>query len=69
MIVNLINGLPTLRAYDKIDFYKNLFIKDVEKAANATFTFIVSLRWLGIRLDGVMVLFNIAIAIIALSFK
>lgn len=45
------------------------FITSLEKAANATFCFVISNRWLAIRLDFVVLFFSISIAAFAVGFR
>ena len=53
----VINGLISIRAYRKLDFFKSQFMNEAELSANVTFTYIIANRWLGFRMElGIMVL-------------
>jgi len=65
----VIQGLVTLRAFDKLDYFKQDFNNTVEKCANATFCFSLTNRWVGLRLDLVCVMFTIATTAVAFLQK
>src|SRR5438105_10291780 len=65
----LINGLVTLRVFNKLDYFRVDFMKNVEKAANATFCFLIVNRWLSIRFDMACLLFSISTAIICMAMR
>jgi len=65
----VVNGLVSLRANKKVDFFRINFIYNLEKGANATFCYNVANRWLGVRLDLTCLLFSSAAVIFAISFK
>lgn len=47
----VVNGLVSLRASDKIDYFRKDFINNLESGANATFCYVIANRWIGFRLD------------------
>ena len=63
------NGLVTLRAYRKFDFFRINFMEAVEKSANSTFGFLVANRWLGVRLDGLCIFFGVCATAFAVFMK
>lgn len=63
------NGLISFRAFRQTSFMRKEFITSLEKAANATFCFVISNRWLAIRLDFVVLFFSISIAAFAVGFR
>lgn len=65
----VIQGLVTLRAFDKLAYFKQDFNNTLEKCANATFCFSLTNRWVGLRLDLVCVLITIATTGIAFLQK
>lgn len=65
----VVNGLITLRAYKKIDFFKIDFENNLEKGANVTFCNQMTNRWLGIRVDSVVLVFGMATATMAIVMK
>jgi len=57
----VLNGMISIRAYDQLDFFKAQFMNEAELSANVTFTYILTNRWLGFRMDfGIMALSLIA---------
>jgi len=58
----VINGMVSLRAYRKFDFFREQFMEAIEKSANSTFCYIVANRWVGVRLDSFCIVFGIATA-------
>ena len=63
------NGLVTFRAYGKTKFYKQVFLINVEKGANATYSNAIIQRWLSFRLDLTIMFFSISTAIFVVAFK
>ena len=47
----IINGLVTVRASDKIAFFKQEFMQNLELSSNATFCNVLANRWISIRFD------------------
>lgn len=59
----VLNGMISIRAYDQLDFFKAQFLNESELSCNVTFTYVVTNRWLGFRMDfGIMALSLIASA-------
>lgn len=63
----VVQGLVTLRQFDKVRYFKQDFNNTLEKCANATFCYFSSNRWLGIRLDLICAVFLIATTAIAFA--
>ena len=53
----IINGLVTVRACNKIGYFKQGFLQNLELSANATFCNAVAGRWIAIRFDLLVALF------------
>lgn len=47
----VLNGLVTIRAYKKIDYFNVHCMVENEKSANVTFTYMIANRWIGVRFD------------------
>ena len=47
----VVNGLVSVRCYQREQFFRQQFIDDVEKSTNITFCFYAVNRWMGIWLD------------------
>ena len=47
----VINGLVSLRAADKIKYFRQDFISNLKFSTNASFCYVIAGRWIGIRLD------------------
>lgn len=52
----VLNGLVTIRAYRKIDYFNVNCMVENEKSANVTFTYMIANRWIGVRFDMAVVL-------------
>lgn len=65
----MVNGLVTIRAYDKIKFFKAQFMNEAELSANVTFTFVVMNRWLVLRLDLGIICLSLTAAACCIGFK
>ena len=63
----VIQGLVTLRAFNKFDHFKQDFSNVVEKCANATFMFNICNRWIGIRVEIISAVFSVATTAIAFA--
>jgi len=65
----VINGLVTIRAYGKENYFETSYMVENEKSANVTYTYFLVSRVLGVRLD-VMCMFVVSsTAIMCLMFK
>ena len=60
----VVNGIVSLRAADKFAYFRQDFINNLELGCNATFSYVISNRWISIRLDIICALF---ISVICLS--
>lgn len=56
-IALIINGMVSLRAADKIRYFRQDFVNQLQLGTNATFCYVVANRWIGIRLDVICVVF------------
>jgi len=65
----VVNGLVTLRAFNKISYFKQDFSNDLEKCANVTFCYIVANRWMGVRFDTICSLFIGATCLLSILMK
>ena len=65
----IINGLISIRAYDKLDFFRKQFMNEAELSANVTFTYIVTNRWLGFRFDMGIVILTLTASVFCIVFK
>lgn len=61
----LVNGLVTLRVHDKIGFFKEDFLRNIDKGGNVTFCYITASRWMGTRFDLICACFAASTAIFA----
>ena len=65
----VIQGLVTLRAFDRVGYFKQDFNNTLEKCANATFVFNSTSRWVSLRLDMICVVFSVATIAIGFAQK
>ena len=68
-LVTRLYGLTTLRAYGKDELMRKEFIENIEKSANATFCFVITNRWLALRIDLISLFFIISVAAFSIAFK
>ena len=66
-IQHLMVGLVTIRAYEKTDFFKNIFVKNLDRSCNAYFFFTVMCRMMALYLDFGCLIFTGVVAIITLT--
>lgn len=64
-----VNGLVTLRSYRQFDFFNYQFMNALEKSANSTFCFNLANRWVGARLDTLVVFFAVSTCALAILLK
>jgi hypothetical protein len=65
----VVNGIVSLRAYKKTDFFYIGFDEANRKCANVTFCYSVSNRWLALRLDMACLIFTSTVIILGLVQK
>jgi hypothetical protein len=65
----VLNGLVTIRAYKKIDYFNVNCMVENEKSANVTFTYMLANRWIGVRFDGAVVIITGIAAIFCMAFR
>jgi hypothetical protein len=64
-----VNGLVTVRSYRKFDHFEYLFMDALEKSANSTFCFNMANRWVGARLDNLVVVFGVSTCAFSVLLK
>ena len=63
---HIVIGLVSVRAYERIDHFRNKFIDDLEKSCNVTFTYFTVNRLMGFMLDFSCLSFTAAVTIFTL---
>ena len=63
------DGLVTMRAYDKVKFFKTQFINESDMSANVSFSYYSTNRWLGFRFDMAVMFMSIVTVITCVMFK
>lgn len=63
----IVNGLVSVRCYQREKFFRTLFIDDIEKSTNITFCFYAVNRWMGTWLDHICLILNISVIMFAVS--
>jgi len=66
---NIVNGLVSLRTYERVDYFKHEFVDQLEKSCNVTFTFYALNRWVSFGLDTYCILFTLGVAIFTITAK
>jgi len=65
----IVSGLVTLRQYDKLSFFEIDFINNLQKSCNASFSYIITARWMGFRLDMTAFFFAASTAFCVVAVK
>ena len=68
-IAMIVNGIVSLRAADKLPYFRQNFSNNVELGCNATFCYVIANRWIAIRLDILCSLFIAAICLSCVVLK
>ena len=66
---NIVNGLVSLRTYERLSFFRIDFIDQLEKSCNITFTYFAVNRWMAMNLDFVCLMFTLSTTIFTLYAK
>jgi ABC-type bacteriocin/lantibiotic exporter with double-glycine peptidase domain len=66
---NVVNGLVSLRAYERLPFFRETFIDQLEKSCNVTFTFYCINRWMSMVLDLICLMFTLTVSFITMYAK
>ena len=69
ILAMVINGLVSLRAADKIQYFRQDFISNLKFSTNASFCYVIANRWIGIRLDVLCCVFVVFISFFLLLLK
>lgn len=64
-----VNGLVTMRSYRQFDHFTDQYMAALEKSGNSTFCFNLANRWVGVRLDSLIVLFGASTCAFAVFLK
>ena len=64
----IVNGLVTLRSYERIGFFRQHFINDLEKSTNVTFSYNAINRWMATMLDQVCIFFALSATLFAVLY-
>ena len=66
---NAVSGLVTLRTFERLPFFERIFIDDLNKSCNSTFTMYVIQRHMTVQLDIICVFVTISAAAFTLLQK
>ena len=69
ILAMVINGLVSLRAADKIQYFRQDFISNLKFSTNESFCYVIANRWIGIRLDVLCCVFVVSISFFLVLFK
>jgi hypothetical protein len=64
----IVNGLVTLRSYERINYFRQHFIDDLEKSTNITFSYNAINRWMATMLDAICLSFALAATIFSVFY-
>lgn len=65
----MVNGIVTLRCFDKLAFFRVDFMQALEKNANMTFCYNIANRWIALRLDLTCILFSSCTVVMVVMAK
>lgn len=65
-INNLAIGLVSVRAYERVGYFRRQFIDDLEKSCNITFTYFTVNRLMGFMLDFSCLIFTASVTVFTL---
>ena len=65
----IVNGLVTLRSYERTKYFRQHFMNDLEKSSNVTWSYHSILRWMGMSLDCICLLFSLCATAFAILMK
>jgi hypothetical protein len=66
---NVVNGLVSLRTYERIGYFRSVFMNQLERSCNITFTYFICSRWYGLRLEMICIIFTFSTSVFALFFR
>jgi len=66
---NVVSGLVSIRSYERLGIYRQIFINDLDKSCNATFTFFTTLRLFNIRIDIITIFVTMIISLVTVMSK
>lgn len=59
----------TVRAFDKLKYFKSLFINSLEMSANGSWCFLIPYRWIGFNMDMSCIIFSSSVVALAVGLK
>ena len=65
----IVNGLVSLRQYERISYFRQGFINDLEKSTNVCFAQHAITRWMGITMDSLCMFFSLCSSCFAVYMK
>ena len=66
---NLISGLVTIRINNRVRHFRDEYLNNLAVSTNATFCWLIAMRWMGIRLDIIASLFIAVCAVFCVLLK
>ena len=68
-ITNIVTGLISVRAYERMNHFRVRFFDDLEKSCNVTFTYNTSIKIMHVYLDAIAFSFTLAVSLFTLLYK
>jgi len=65
----MVNGLVSVRQYERSNYFRSIYINDLEKSTNVTFSQYMLNRWMAIHLDILCLTFSLIALISAINLK
>jgi len=68
-LATIVNGLVTLRKYERGTYFRDMFVNDLEKSTNVVFNYYLVNRWIALHLDFLCLIFSCGATIFAVTMK
>jgi ATP-binding cassette, subfamily C (CFTR/MRP), member 4 len=69
MLSEALSGIATIRANESVDYFMDKFQSAHDAHTRAFFSFIASSRWVGIRMDAIMLLLMVLVSFLSVLFQ
>lgn len=69
VISTVVNGLVSVRAAERMGYFRQDFLNNLQYGTNATFCYVIANRWIGIRLDMMCCIFICFLSFFIIAMK
>jgi len=68
-LATIVNGMVTLRKYERNSYFRAIFVNDLEKSTNVVFSYYLVNRWMGLHFDMVCLIFSAGASTLCVYLK